>query len=48
MNSTLNLPVRTGEKPKKTRHLPHSQLNQHGPDDVIEQLHQWCFSLANV
>ncbi|MEM9351192.1 MAG: hypothetical protein AAGA47_13110, partial [Pseudomonadota bacterium] len=28
--------------------LPHSQLTQHGPDDIVEALHAWCFSLPNI
>ena len=48
MLNTLNLTERTGPKPETTSRLPHSQLTQHGPDDVIEELHRWCFSLPNV
>ncbi|MEM7474085.1 MAG: hypothetical protein AAF483_03775 [Planctomycetota bacterium] len=48
MNSTLELPLRDGLKPKTTSSLPHSQLTQHGPDRVVEKLHEWCFSLPNV
>lgn len=48
MRSTLNLPQRSGESPETTDRLPHSQLTQHGPDHVIDQLHKWCFSLPNV
>ena len=48
MNKTLELPVRSGQKPNTTSCLPHSQLDQHGPDDVIQGLHDWCFSLPWV
>ena len=48
MHTRLNLPQRSGPKPDTTSSLPHSQLNQHGPDHVIEQLHDWCFSLPSV
>ncbi|MCG8316267.1 MAG: DUF5519 family protein [Pseudomonadales bacterium] len=45
---TLILTQRTGSKPKTTSRLPHSQLTQHGPDHIVDQLHQWAFSLAGV
>ncbi len=48
MEDKLNLPVRAGEKPDTTNHIPHSQLNQHGPDEVIVKLHEYCFSLPHV
>lgn len=48
MDNTLNLPPRIGPAPKTTSQLPHSQLTQHGPDEVIDKLHAWCFSLPNV
>ncbi|NOH79862.1 hypothetical protein F0231_08890 [Vibrio sp. RE86] len=48
MTQLLQLPQRSGEKPMTTQHIPHSQLNQHGPDDVVEKLHDFCFSLSNV
>lgn len=48
MNSELALPSRKGPKPETTSRLPHSQLTQHGPDDVIVKLHEWCFSLPQV
>lgn len=48
MNKTLELPIRSGQKPSTTSRLPHSQLDQHGPDDVIQGLHDWCFSLPWV
>ncbi|MEM9284077.1 MAG: hypothetical protein AAGA96_19840, partial [Verrucomicrobiota bacterium] len=28
--------------------MPHSQLTQHGPDEIIEKLHRFCFSLPGV
>ena len=48
MHTKLNLPKRSGPKPDTTSRLPHSQLTQHGPDHVIDKLHDWCFSLPNV
>ncbi len=48
MHSSLNLPQRRGSKPETTNSLPHSQLTQHGPDHVIDELHSWCFSLPHV
>ena len=48
MASNLNLPTRLGAKPRTTKHIPHAQLDQHGPDDVISQLHEWAFSLPSV
>ena len=35
-------------QPSTTSCLPHSQLNQHGPDELIQGLHDWCFSLPWV
>ena len=48
MPTTLNLPMRSGPKPDTTSRLPHSQLTDHGPDHVIDKLHDWCFSLPRV
>lgn len=48
MPGKMNLLMRPGPKPDTTSSLPHSQVTQHGPDDVIERLHTWCFSLPNV
>lgn len=48
MRTQLNLPQRKGQKPDTTSRLPHSQLNQHGPNSIISMLHAWCFSLPNV
>lgn len=48
MPTGMNLPQRSGPKPETTRSLPHSQVSQHGPDTVIEKLHDWCFALPNV
>ncbi|MEM1073775.1 MAG: hypothetical protein AAGI36_04945 [Pseudomonadota bacterium] len=44
----MNLDLRRGPRPETTSELPHSQLTQHGPDEVIQKLHQWCFSLPDV
>lgn len=44
----LELAHRRGPRPETTRRLPHSQLTQHGPDDIVQQLHDWCFALPNV
>lgn len=46
--STLSLTPRHGPKPATTNQLPHSQLTQHGPDETIEKLHQFCFALPDV
>ncbi len=48
MDTKLNLPKRSGPKPDTTSRLPHSQLTQHGPDHIIDMLHDWCFSLPSV
>lgn len=48
MHAKLNLPQRNGPKPDTTSRLPHSQLTQHGPDNIIDMLHEWCFSLPGV
>lgn len=48
MSAKLNLPQRSGPKPNTSSSLPHSQLSQHGPDHIIDKLHEWCFSLPNV
>ena len=48
MTDMLELRVRSGKKPETTNSLPHSQLTQHGPDEIVEKLHEWCFSLAHV
>jgi len=48
MTKKLTLPKRSGNKPETTDRLPHSQLTQHGPDDIIVMLHEWCFSLPDV
>lgn len=39
---------RTGPGPETSKQLPHSQLTQHGPDHIVDQLHEWAFSLPNV
>ncbi|MEM9393369.1 MAG: hypothetical protein AAGA38_05905 [Pseudomonadota bacterium] len=48
MQSSLNLPARQGPAPKTQGQLPHSQLTQHGPDDIVDALHAWCFALPNI
>ncbi|MEM8775987.1 MAG: luciferase family protein [Pseudomonadota bacterium] len=48
MRTSLNLPKRSGPPPETQGRLPHSQLNQHGPDEIIHALHEWCFSLPNI
>ncbi|MEM9709157.1 MAG: hypothetical protein AAF871_10225 [Pseudomonadota bacterium] len=42
------LPHRRGPRPETTDRLPHSQLSQHGPDEIVQALHDWCFSLPSV
>lgn len=44
----LSLTPRDGPAPQTTSSLPHSQLTQHGPESVIQKLHDWCFALPNV
>ncbi|MEM6589729.1 MAG: hypothetical protein AAF641_14875 [Pseudomonadota bacterium] len=48
MQTSLSLPERPGPAPKTLGQLPHSQLTQHGPDDMVDALHAWCFSLPNI
>ncbi len=48
MRTPLRLPERSGPAPKTLGQLPHSQLNQHGSDEIIDKLHAWCFALPNV
>ncbi len=48
MHSLLNLPIRPGPAPKTLGQLPHSQLTQHGPDEIVEALHAWCFALPHI
>ena len=48
MAPKLKLARRAGPKPDTTSQLPHSQLTQHVPDEVVQKLHQWCFALPNV
>lgn len=44
----LALPPRSGPAPQTTNQLPHSQVTQHGSDDVVQKLHDWCFALPSV
>ncbi|MEM9591235.1 MAG: hypothetical protein AAF967_07845 [Pseudomonadota bacterium] len=48
MRAPLSLPTRSGLAPATLGQLPHSQLTQHGPDEIIEKLHAWCFALPNI
>ncbi|MEM9335601.1 MAG: luciferase family protein [Pseudomonadota bacterium] len=48
MIDALKLERRNGSKPDTTSSLPHMQLTQHGPDEIVEQLHAWAFSLTGV
>ncbi|MEM7068859.1 MAG: hypothetical protein AAF478_08230 [Pseudomonadota bacterium] len=48
MEDKLSLPKRSGPAPETQGRLPHSQLTQHGPDEIIDKLHSWCFSLPNI
>lgn len=48
MHNALSLPKRSGPAPKTLGQLPHSQLNQHGPDGIVEALHAWCFALPHI
>lgn len=46
--ATFTLPPRQGPSPQTLGRLPHSQLTQHGPDEIVDQLHAWCFALPHV
>ena len=46
--ANLKLVQRSGPPPETTSSLPHSQVTQHGPDEVIQKLHDWCFALPSV
>lgn len=46
--ATLALTPRPGPAPETLGRLPHSQLTQHGPDEIVDQLHAWCFALPHV
>lgn len=48
MQNSLSLPKRHGPAPDTQGRLPHSQLTQHGPDDIVDALHDWCFALPNI
>lgn len=48
MLDSMTLPTRSGPSPMTTRSIPHAQLDQHGPDEVIDKLHEWAFSLPRV
>ena len=39
---------RRGPAPETTSCLPHSQVTQHGPDEIVQKLHDWCFALPHV
>ena len=46
--ASIKLVHRSGRPPETTNSLPHSQVTQHGPDEVIQKLHDWCFALPSV
>ena len=46
--TTLTVTKRPGPRPDTTDRLPHSQLTQHGPDHIVQALHDWCFALPQV
>ncbi|MEM1294801.1 MAG: luciferase family protein [Verrucomicrobiota bacterium] len=48
VNKPISLSQREGAAPETTNSLPHSQLTQHGPDEIVQKLHDWCFSLPGV
>ncbi len=48
MTKKLSLSQRFGPKPNTTSSIPHSQIDQHGPDPIIDKLHAWAFSLPGV
>jgi hypothetical protein len=48
MSNKLTLPKRAGPMPETTHGLPHSQVTQHGPDDIVDKMREWAFSLPEV
>ena len=48
MEQMLSLKPRQGGRPETTQQLPHQQLTQHGPDSIVQQLHDWAFRLEGV
>lgn len=48
MLTPLNLIPRVGPKPETTHGLPHAQVTQHGPDDIVDQMREWAFALPDV
>lgn len=48
MLAPLNLTPRVGPKPETTHGLPHAQVTQHGPDDIVDQMRDWAFALPDV
>ncbi|MGI5286248.1 luciferase family protein [Nonomuraea polychroma] len=41
MMKLLNLPARSGDRPRTGPSVPHVQLSQRSPDEIREQLKQW-------
>ena len=48
MSEQFLLVRRTGAKPDTTECPPHSQINQHGTDAIVDRLIEWSFSLPDV
>ena len=46
--ATQTLAERRGPRSDTTSRLPHSQLTQHGPDEIVQKPHDWCFALPDV
>jgi hypothetical protein len=42
------LSARKGTRPVTTKSLPHAQVTQHGPDDIVDRLHAFCFALPGI
>lgn len=47
-NISLELPKREGNKPKTVYSVPHAQLDQTSPMEVVDDLADWLFSLDYV
>ncbi|MEM7195492.1 MAG: hypothetical protein AAF402_11110 [Pseudomonadota bacterium] len=48
MTDSFELTERFGPKPNTTSSIPHSQIDQHGSDEIVDKLHEWAFALPDV
>ena len=46
--SAFDIPKRTGDGPKTTNSMPHSQLDQNTSKEMVDKLAEWAFSLKAV